>query len=89
MLLQSKRINPNGGGGGGANPGGGGGGDTSDSAIAMLGKSNKTKEVREETGMGQTTGTTGSKLPPEWRAGIDEYFNRLEGEKSPSGSLTE
>jgi len=89
LLLQSKRINPNGGGGGGASPGGGGGGDTSDSAIAMLGKSNKTKEVREETGMGQTTGTSGSKLPPEWREGIDEYFNRLEGAKRPSGSLGE
>ena len=80
LLLQSKRINPNGGGGGGANPGGGGGGDTTDSAIALLGKSNKTKEVREETGEGQTTGTFGSKLPPEWREGIDKYFSRLEGQ---------
>ena len=81
LLLQSKRINPKGGGGGGANPGGGGGGDTSDSAIALLGKSNNTKEVREETGQGQTTGTFGTKLPAEWREGIDEYFNRLEGAK--------
>lgn len=87
LLLQSKRINPKGGGGGGASPGGGGGGDTTDSAIAMLGKSNNTKEVREETGLGQTTGTTGSKLPPEWRAGIDEYFNRLEG--TARGSVAE
>lgn len=89
LLLQSKRINPKGGGGGGANPGGGGGGDTSDSAIALLGKSSKTTEVREETGLGQTTGTTGSKLPPEWRAGIDEYFNRLEGGSRPAGSVDE
>ena len=81
LLLQSKRINPGGGGGGGANPGGGGGGDTTDSALALLGKSNSTKEVREETGQGQTTGTTGAKLPAEWRQGIDEYFNRLENAK--------
>lgn len=81
LLLQSKRINPNGGGGGGANPGGGGGGDTSDSALALLGKSNNTKEVREETGQGQTTGVSGAKLPAEWREGIDEYFNRLENAK--------
>lgn len=86
LLLQSKRINPSGGGGGGANPGGGGGGDTSDSAIALLGKSNNTKEVREETGEGQATGTFGTKLPAEWREGIDEYFNRLEKAKSSRGS---
>ena len=89
LLLQSKRINPNGGGGGGSSPGGGGGGETSDSAIAMLGKSNKTKEVREETGLGQTTGTSGSKLPPEWREGIDEYFNRLEGATRGGGNSAE
>ena len=83
LLLASKRINPNGGGGGGGStPGGGGGGDDADSAIALLGKSNETKEIREETGNTQTTGTTGSKLPPEWREGIDEYFNRLEGQRS-------
>lgn len=81
LLLQSKRINPNGGGGGGANPGGGGGGTTSDSALALLGRSNNTKETREETGLGQTTGTTGAKLPPEWREGIDGYFNRLESQR--------
>ena len=81
LLLQSKRINPSGGGSGGANPGGGGGGDTTDSALALLGKSNNTKEVREETGQGQTTGTSGTELPAEWRAGIDEYFNRLENAK--------
>ena len=83
LLLASKRINPNGGGGGGgSSPGGGGGGDDADSALALLGKSNETKEVREETGNTQTTGTTGAELPPEWREGIDEYFNRLEGKRS-------
>ena len=83
LLLASKRINPKGGGGGGSTPGGGGGGEgDADSALALLGKSNETKEVREETGNTQTTGTSGAKLPPEWREGIDEYFNRLEGQRS-------
>lgn len=82
LLLASKRINPSGGGGGGSTPGGGGGGDDADSAIALLGKSNEAKEVREETGNTQTTGKTGATLPPEWREGIDEYFNRLEGQRS-------
>ena len=82
LLLASKRINPKGGGGGGgSSPGGGGGGDDADSALALLGKSNETKEVREDTGNTQTTGTAGAKLPPEWREGIDEYFNRLEGQR--------
>lgn len=82
LLLASKRINPKGGGGGGSTPGGGGGGTTSDSAIALLGKSNETKEIREETGSGQMTGAAGAELPPEWREGIDEYFNRLEGRRT-------
>lgn len=83
LLLASKRINPKaGGGGGGSTPGGGGGGTTTDSAIALLGKSNETKDVREDAGSGQTTGTSGRELPPEWREGIDEYFSRLEGKRS-------
>ena len=83
LLLASKRINPKGGGGGGgSSPGGGGGGTTSDSALALLGKSNETKDTREDVGSGQTTGTSGRELPPEWREGIDEYFSRLEGKRS-------
>ncbi len=78
LLLQSKRINPMGSGGGGANPGGGGGGTTTDSALALLGTSTNPKEVREQTADTQTTGTSGAAYPPEWREGIDEYFNRLE-----------
>lgn len=84
LLLQSKRINPSGGGGSGTQPGGGGGGDTSDSAIALLGKSRATTEVRQETGQGLATGISGSQLPAEWREGIDEYFNRLENASAES-----
>jgi hypothetical protein len=78
LLLQSKRINPGGGGGGGATPGGGGGGKTVDSAMALLGSGVNQKEVREDHGVSQATGESGPVLPEEFRAGLDEYFNRLE-----------
>lgn len=78
LLLQSKRINPRGGGGGGANPGGGGTGKTVDSAMALLGSGVNQKEVREDHGVTQATGESGPVLPEEFRAGLDEYFNRLE-----------
>jgi hypothetical protein len=78
LLLRSKRINPKGGGGGGANPGGGGSGITHDSAMALLGGGVNPKEVREDRGVSQATGETGTVLPEEFRAGLDEYFNRLE-----------
>ena len=78
LLLKSKRINPNGGGGGGSAPGGGGGGTTNDSALALLGQGANEKEVREDHGVAQATGESGQSLPEEFRAGLDEYFNRLE-----------
>ena len=78
LLLQSRRINPKGGGGGGSTPGGGGGGSTVDSALALLGKGLNEKEVREDRGVSQATGDSGPSLPEEFRAGLDEYFNRIE-----------
>ena len=78
LLLQSRRINPKGGGGGGSNPGGGGGGTTNDSALALLGSGANDKEVREDHGVSQSSGDSGAKLPEEFRAGLDEYFSRLE-----------
>lgn len=83
LLLRSKRINPKGGGGGGSDPGGGGKGSTQDSALALLGSGANEKEVREDRGVSQTTGESGPSLPEEFRAGLDEYFNRLE--RAPSG----
>jgi len=38
--------------------------------------------VREDRGLAQASGDSGYKLPEEFRAGLDEYFNRLE---RPSG----
>jgi len=78
LLLQSKRFNPKGGGGGGSNPGGGGGGTTNDSALALVGSGTNEKEVRQDHGVSQSTGASGPALPEEFRAGLDEYFNRLE-----------
>jgi hypothetical protein len=78
LLLQSKRINPKGGGGSGSTPGGGGHGKTLDSALALFGGGVNEKEVREDRGVSQVTGDSGPSLPEEFRAGLDEYFNRLE-----------
>ena len=79
LLLQSKRINPKGGGGGGSSPGGGGSGTTRDAALALFGAGVNEKEVREERDVGQATGVSGAALPEEFRAGLDKYFNRIEG----------
>jgi hypothetical protein len=78
LLLRSKRINPKGGGGGGSTPGGGGTGSTLDSALALIGGGVNEKEVREDHGVSQASGQSGPALPEEFRAGLDEYFNRLE-----------
>lgn len=78
LLLQSKKINPKGGGGGGDSPGGGGTGSTDDVAIALVGTGLNEKEVREDRGTAQATGETGTVLPEEFRAGLDQYFNQLE-----------
>lgn len=78
LLLKSRKINPKGGGGGGSSPGGGGSGSTEDSALALLGNGANEKEVREDRGVSQATGDSGPTLPEEFRAGLDEYFNRLE-----------
>ncbi len=79
LLLKSKKINPRGGGGGGASPGGGGSGTTLDAALALFGSGVNDKEVREERDVGQATGVAGAGLPEEFRAGLDKYFNRIEG----------
>jgi hypothetical protein len=84
LLLKSKRINPKGGGGGGASPGGGsGGGDTQDAAIALLGPGINDKESREDHGVQQSTGTSGTSFPEEYRHGLDQYFEKLERKALP------
>jgi len=83
LLLKSKRINPKSGGGGGSDPGGGGGGETQDAAIALLGPGINEKEAREDHGVQQSTGLSGSTFPEEFRHGLDEYFQRLERKALP------
>jgi len=83
LLLKSKRINPKSGGGGGSDPGGGGGGETQDAAIALLGPGINEKEAREDHGVQQSTGTSGTTFPEEYRQGLDEYFQKLERKALP------
>lgn len=78
LLLQSRRFNPKSGGGGGDSPGGGGTGTTQDSALALVGQGVNEKERREDQDTTQATGTAGTTFPEEFRAGLDEYFNRLD-----------
>lgn len=78
LLLATKRIKPGSGGGGGSTPGGGGGGTTQDQALALIGTGINEKEVREDHGVSQASGESGPVLPEEFRAGLDEYFNKLE-----------
>ncbi|MEQ8763247.1 MAG: hypothetical protein RL885_04930 [Planctomycetota bacterium] len=80
LLLQAKRINPNGGGGGGSSPGGGGGGTTKDSALALLGEGIAPNAAPDPREVGQGVGKSGRELPEEFRYGLDAYFNALEGE---------
>ena len=78
MLLQAKRSNPKGGGGGGASPGGGGGGDTETVALAMHGPGADPNAHIESRDIQQATGTTNGELPPEFRDGLEQFFNAVE-----------
>ena len=53
-------------------------GTTQDSALALLGTGLNQNEKREHRGVAQATGEIGRVMPEEYRAGLDEYFNRLE-----------
>lgn len=81
LMLQSKRINPQGASGGssGASPGGGGLGTTSESALALIGVGLNSQEQREPRDIGQAVGGDADRnLPEEFRGGLDAYFQQLE-----------
>lgn len=80
LLLQAKRCNPKGGGGGGGStPGGGGADDVAEHpAIALLGSGANIEARPGAREVQQASGEAGRVLPEEFRAGLDEYFNRLE-----------
>ena len=78
LLMQTKRVQPNGGGGSGASPGGGGGGTTDSSALALLGSGDDRNANVEQRAVSGATGITGRTLPEEFRNGLDAYFDALE-----------
>lgn len=79
-LLRAKRAG-SGGGGGGSDPGGGNrtGANYTSSALAMLGDSREKNADVVERETNQATGKSGRELPEEFRAGLDRYFEALEG----------
>ena len=79
LLLRAKRCNPKSGGGGGMTPGGGGAEDPAQQpALALLGSGANEKARPDERDVPQAVGEVDRTLPEEFRAGLDEYFNRLE-----------
>lgn len=80
LLLQARRPNPKGGGGGGDNPGGGGGAaSASQAALAELGPGSAAETKADVRPVGQSTGKAGRQFPEEFKAGLDAFFNALEG----------
>ena len=79
-LLMAKRAG-SGGGGGGGSPGNGSrnGGASTASALALLGQSDEKKAKVQDRETNQATGKSGRDLPEEFRAGLDRYFEVLEG----------
>ena len=79
-LLRAKRAGQ-GGGSGGSDPGGGNrsGADSGASALALLGDSTEQKAKIVDREINQATGKSGRELPEEFRAGLDVYFEALEG----------
>ncbi len=79
LLLQTKRMSPNGGGGGGSNPGGGGrAARASAAALADLGPGSDAATMVDARPVGQATGRAGKEFPDEFKSGLDAYFNLLE-----------
>ncbi len=80
LLLQARRPNPKGGGGGGDSPGGGNGSfNTTQAALAELGPGSDAETKADTRPVGQSTGKAGKQFPEEYKAGLDAFFNALEG----------
>jgi hypothetical protein len=78
-LLLAKRAG-SGGGGGGSDAGAGSrsGGNLQGSALARLGGSAEKQAKIVKRNTNQATGKAGRKLPEEFRAGLDQFFDKLE-----------
>jgi hypothetical protein len=80
LLLQARRPNPKGGGGGGDSAGGGGSAaSASHAALTELGPGSAAETKAEVRPVGQATGKAGKQFPEEFKAGLDAFFNALEG----------
>jgi hypothetical protein len=80
LLLQARRPNPKGGGGGGDSPGGGGSdAAAAQAALAELGPGSAAETKPDVRPVGQSTGKAGRQFPEEFKAGLDAFFNALEG----------
>ncbi|MEZ6115269.1 MAG: hypothetical protein R3C28_01650 [Pirellulaceae bacterium] len=77
-LLITKRSGSGGGGGGGSTPGGGGGEGEASMPSALAGIGDDT--LTEERIVDQSTGSSKSGIPEEFRSELDAYFSALEGQ---------
>ncbi|QDV46863.1 hypothetical protein Enr13x_67720 [Stieleria neptunia] len=82
LLLRSNKISPEGGGGGGGSAGGGQGGETDQAAIALLGKGLNQLATTRQSETQLSVGRDRGEVPERWRAGLDQYFDRLEQRRS-------
>lgn len=76
-LLVTKRGGRGGGGGGGSAPGGGTGRGEADDASALAGIGDDRQA--EDRFVEQSTGIIRTDIPEEFRAGLDAYFDAIEG----------
>lgn len=76
-LLRSQQVDPSGGVAGDA-PGGSQSEGEADVALSWVASGPAADRPRNPSEAIQTTGRTGRALPDQYRAGLDQYFNRLE-----------
>ena len=81
LLLKSKRINPKAAVAAVPTPAAAVVATPMTAALTLSVRGVNQKEVREDRGITQATGQSGPVLPEEFRAGLNEYFNRLDGGK--------
>jgi hypothetical protein len=79
-LLIAKRAKQGGGGGGGGTPGGGSGVGPAEVASALAGLGDDL--MSQSRDVAQSTGSSRSPIPEEFRAGLDAYFSALDGQEN-------
>jgi hypothetical protein len=80
LLLQARRAGGGGGGGGGTTPGASSAsGDAALSALALVGRGTASSAVVEPRTVEQRVGDGSLEYPAEFRAGLDRYFEEIDG----------